>query len=218
MSVLGRVSPRWSASPAAALALMTLAVATAASWVLLPHLDMMTAAPALFLLAWAVMMAAMMLPSVAPLVLLYRRGGRFSLVLGYLLVWAAVGVPVFFLSRAVDLMEIPTFAVAGVLVLAGLYQFSPVKDVCLRVCRSPLDFLALRWGRSPLRLGVEHGLYCAGCCWALMAVLVVAAAMNLLVAAAIGAIVCAEKALPGGRWTGRVAGIGLVVASLVTLI
>jgi len=197
---------------------MTLAVATAASWALLPHLDMMTAAPALFLLAWSVMMAAMMLPSVAPLVLLYRRGGRFSLVLGYLFVWAAVGLPVFFLSRAVDLMDVPTFAIAGVLILAGLYQFSAAKDVCLRVCRSPLDFLALRWGRSSLRLGVEHGLYCAGCCWALMAVLVVAAAMNLLVAAAIAVVVCAEKALPGGRWTSRVAGIGLVVASLVTLI
>ncbi|TML03167.1 MAG: DUF2182 domain-containing protein [Actinobacteria bacterium] len=100
---------------------------------------------------------------------------------------------------------------------AGAYQFSRFKDVCLRVCRSPLDFLALRWGRRSLRLGVEHGLYCFGCCWALMAVLVVAATMNLAVAAAIAAIVCAEKALPGGRWTSRVTGSGLVVAALVML-
>jgi len=196
---------------------MGLAVATAAAWAVLPHLDMMTAAPALFLLAWSVMMAAMMLPSVAPLVLIHPRGGRASLVLGYLFVWAAVGVPVFVLSRIVDLIDVPTVAVAGVLVLAGAYQFSRFKDVCLRVCRSPLDFLALRWGRRSLRLGVEHGLYCFGCCWALMAVLVVAATMNLAVAAAIAAIVCAEKALPGGRWTSRVTGSGLVVASLVML-
>jgi predicted metal-binding membrane protein len=209
---------RWTASPAAALAVMGLALASAAAWAALPHLDMMNAAPALFLLAWSVMMAAMMLPSAAPLVLVYPRGGRISLVLGYLLVWAGAGVPVFVLSRIVDLMDVPTVAVVGVLVLAGAYQFSRFKDVCRAVCRSPLDFLALRWGRRPLRLGVEHGFYCVGCCWALMAVLVAAAAMNLVVAATIAAIVCAEKALPGGRWTSRLAGIGLVLASLVLLI
>src|SRR5256885_4587344 len=135
--MLGRVSPRWSASPAAALAVMGLAVAAALAWAVLPHMDMMTAAPALFLLAWSVMMAAMMLPSVAPLVLVYPRRGRISLVLGYLLVWAAVGVPVFVLSRVVDLMDVPTAAVAGVLVLGGAYQFSRFKNTCLRVCRSP---------------------------------------------------------------------------------
>jgi predicted metal-binding membrane protein len=216
--MLGRVSPRWSASPAAALAVMGLAVTTALAWAVLPRLDMMAAAPALFLLAWSVMMTAMMLPSAAPLVLVHPRGGRIGLVLGYLLVWAAAGIPVFVLSRIVDLMDVPAVAVAGVLVLAGAYQFSRFKNVCRAVCRSPLDFLALRWGRRPWRLGVEHGFYCVGCCWALMAVLVVAAAMNLLVAATIALVVCAEKALPGGRWTSRLAGIGLVVASLVLLI
>ncbi|TML03153.1 MAG: DUF2182 domain-containing protein [Actinobacteria bacterium] len=139
VSTLGRVTPRWSASPGAALAVMGLAVATAAAWAVLPHLDMMTAAPALFLLAWSVMMAAMMLPSVAPLVLIHPRGGRASLVLGYLFVWAAVGVPVFVLSRIVDLIDVPTVAVAGVR--------APINSAASRT--SACASVAARWTSSP---------------------------------------------------------------------
>jgi predicted metal-binding membrane protein len=164
------------------------------------------------------MMTAMMLPSAAPLVLLYGPRGRGRLVLGYLLVWAAIGLPVYALASAVDLMDVPAAAVAAVLAAAGVYQLTPLKDVCLRACRSPLDFVALRWGRGALRLGAEHGAYCVGCCWALMAVLVVAAAMSVTAAAVIAAVVFAEKVLPAGEWTARVAGLALLAAAGVALV
>jgi len=105
-----------------------------------------------------------------------------------------------------------------VLALAGAYQFTQLKNVCLRSCRSPLDFIALRWGRGPFRLGIEHGAYCVGCCWALMAVLVGAAAMDLTVAAVIAAVVFAEKVLPAGESTARVAGCVLLGAAIVVLV
>ena len=171
-----------------------------------------------FLAAWTLMMVAMMLPSATPLVLLYRRPGRAQLVAGYVLVWAAFGVPVYALAHAVDLMEVPAAAIAAVLVAAGVYQLTPLKAACLRRCRSPLDFLALRWGRRPLRLGVDHGTYCVGCCWGLMAVLVVAAAMSLAAAALIAAVVFAEKVLRVGAWTARAAGVALLAAAAVVLI
>jgi predicted metal-binding membrane protein len=203
-------------TPAAALAV--LAAVTLGAWVVLVHLDTTAARLAAFLLAWTVMMVAMMLPSAAPLVLLYRQRGRPRLVLGYLLVWSGIGVPVYALARAVDLMAVPAGVVAAVLATAGAYQFTPLKDVCLRVCRSPLDFLALRWGRGPVRLGLEHGAYCVGCCWALMAVVVVAAAMSVTAAAVVAAVVFAEKVLPAGRWTARAAGCALVAAAVVVLV
>jgi predicted metal-binding membrane protein len=140
------------------------------------------------------------------------------LIVGYLLVWGALGVPVYALSRAVDLMAVPTIVVAAVLAGAGIYQFTPLKSACLRACRSPLDFLALRWSRRPLRLGIEHGLFCAGCCWGLMAVLVVAASMSLTAAAVIAAVVFAEKVLPAGARTASLAGLVLVASSVVVLI
>ena len=171
-----------------------------------------------FLGAWTLMMVAMMVPSAAPLVLLYRRPGRAQLVAGYVLVWAAFGLPVYAVGRAVDLMELTPLAVGAVLATAGVYQLTPLKTACLRRCRSPLDFLALRWGRGPLRLGVEHGAYCVGCCWGLMAVLVAAAAMNLAAAALIAAVVFAEKALPRGEWTARAAGAALFAAAAVVVI
>jgi predicted metal-binding membrane protein len=207
------VLQRSTATPLAALVLATLA-----AWLVLMRLDMETMRPLAFLLAWTVMMVAMMLPSAAPLVLVYGPRGRTRLVLGYLLVWAAIGVPVYAIAKAVDLMMVPTAAVAAVLVVAGVYQFTPLKDVCLRACRSPLDFIAVRWGRGPLRLGVAHGAYCVGCCWALMAVLVGAAAMSLWAAAVIAALVFAERVLPLGEWTARAAGVALVAAAIVVLV
>ena len=209
-----------TAAPATALTapLAAILLATLAAWATLLQLDMMTPRPAVFVAGWTVMMTAMMLPSAAPLVLLHRGEGRMRLVLGYLVVWAALGVPVLALADLVDLMEVPAAAVAAVLAGAGVYQFTPLKHACLRACRSPLDFLALRWGRSPLRLGAEHGLYCVGCCWALMAVLVVAAAMELAAAVAIAAVVFAEKVLPGGPWTARAAGTALLAAAVVVLV
>lgn len=201
------------AVPAAALAAITLA-----AWLALPRLDMMTSRPLAFVFAWTVMMAAMMVPSAMPFVLVYGPHGRRPLLAGYLLVWASIGILVYGIAMSVDLMNVPTAAVAAVLAVAGVYQFTPFKDVCLRACRSPLDFIATRWGRNPLRLGAEQGLYCLGCCWALMAVLVVAAAMSLTAALLIAAVVFAEKVLPAGRWTARLAGVVLLVSAFVVLV
>ena len=198
--------------------LAALVLGTLAAWVAFVRLGMESAGLVAFTVGWVVMMTAMMLPSAAPLVLVYGQRGRGRLVLGYLLVWALVGLPVYAIARAVDLMMVPAAAVAAVLVVAGAYQFTPLKNVCLRACRSPLDFIAMRWGHGPFRLGVEHGGYCVGCCWALMAVLVGAAAMSLTAAAVIATIVFAEKVLPAGEWTARVAGFALFVAAFVVLV
>ena len=201
------------AAPVAALAGLTLA-----AWLALPHLDMMTSRPLAFVFAWTVMMTAMMVPSSMPFVLVYGPRGRTPLLAGYLLVWALTGIAVYALAMSVDLMDVPAVGVAAVLAVAGVYQFTPLKDVCLRACRSPLDFIAVRWGRNPLRLGAEHGLYCLGCCWALMAVLVLAAAMSLTAALLIAAVVFAEKVLPAGRWTARLTGLVLLGSAIVVLV
>ena len=188
-----------------------------------------------FIAAWVVMMAAMMLPSAAPLVLLYRAagaGGRAAntvpLVAGYLLAWAGFGALVYAAQQALGVVVLssPTlgdarpYAVAGILAIAGIYQFTPLRQACLRQCRSPLDFLMHRWrGAGVLdafRLGVEHGAYCVGCCWGLMAVLVVAGAMSLLWVVLIALIVFVEKLMPFGERGAQVTGAGLgLVAVLV---
>ena len=192
-----------------------------ASWVLLFAMgDEMPMGAGLWLGAWTVMMAAMMLPSAAPLVLLYSlRSDTLAstlLMAGYLLTWAFVGLAAY--SVDMRLPDPGDGAVAAVLIAAGIYQFTPLKSACLRRCRSPVDFLVTHWraGRlGALRIGLEHGAYCVGCCWALMAVLVVAGAMGLVWVVAIAAAVAAEKLLPGGPWLGRVGGIALLVAGIV---
>jgi predicted metal-binding membrane protein len=202
-----------------------LLAATAASWVSVirssasMEMDMTPTAGA-YLTAWTVMMAAMMLPSVAPFALLYARGAPTAiapgiLAAGYLGVWALVGIPAYALDRAVG-MEHPT-ATAAVLITAGVYQLSPVKEACLRRCRSPADFLVQHWRPGlggAFRLGFEHGAFCLGCCIALMAVLVVAGGMGLVWVISIAAVVAAEKLLPHGLLLGRIGGIGLVAAGI----
>jgi predicted metal-binding membrane protein len=178
------------------------------------------------------MMAAMMLPSAMPMILLHRLGadGRVrtqlwsaSFVAGYLIVWAAVGIVVWGASMAAEAVIPPeqrAIGVAAVLLLAGIYQFTPLKSACLRACRTPADFLLTHWHRGlpgQLQLGIEHGLYCLGCCWALMALFVGVGAMSLVWAAAIALVVLVEKLLPQGVAFGRVTGAALVVASLVVL-
>ena len=190
---------------------------------------------ATFVIAWLVMMAAMMLPSAAPLVLLYRVAGPGAraintvfLAAGYLIVWAAFGLPTFAVEQMVMTAAsngstvgrwLP-YAVAVVLAVAGLYQFTPLKEACLRQCRSPLDFMVQRWhGGGPLaaiRLGVEHGAYCVGCCWGLMAVLVVAGSMSLAWVTLIALLVFVEKVLPFGRRAGRLSG-GLLLLLAVAV-
>ncbi len=200
---------------------VVLAGIAGAAWVALFAMgDEMPMGAGLWLGAWTVMMAAMMLPSASPLVLLYSgRSDTLAstlLMAGYLLTWAFVGLAAY--AVAMRLPDPGDGAVAAVLIAAGVYQFTPVKSACLRRCRSPVDFLVTHWraGRlGALRIGLEHGAYCVGCCWALMAVLVVAGAMGLVWVVAIAAAVAAEKLLPGGRWLGRVGGIALLVAGIV---
>jgi predicted metal-binding membrane protein len=229
----------------------TIAAVTGAAWIAFlaqaaspgsMPMGTMPAAPDLvgaigFIGAWVVMMAAMMLPSAAPLVLLYRRAGSDAraanaapLVAGYLLVWAAFGGLVYAVQQALGAAvhfspavgDARPYAVAGILAIAGIYQMTPLKQACLRQCRSPLDFLMHRW-RGPsafaaLRLGVRHGAYCVGCCWGLMAVLVVAGAMSLLWVVVIALIVFIEKLMPFGERGAQLSGAGLaLLAVLVAL-
>jgi len=178
----------------------------------------------MWLLAWATMMAAMMLPSTTPLVALYgKRSGHAAegtlLVAGYLTVWTVVGAAAYGLDRIVP--DPGTGATAAVLIVAGLYQLTPVKDACLRHCRSPVDFLLTHWHGGKVgafRIGAEHGAYCVGCCWALMAVLIIAGSMGLVWVVAIGLTVAAEKLLPTGAALGRLGGIGLLAAGVVVAV
>jgi predicted metal-binding membrane protein len=181
-----------------------------------------------FTACWAVMMTAMMLPSALPMIALYgamQRGAVagstkgvpqavFTLV--YLGLWAATGLPVYFAHTLLAGLAGSTlaYAIAVILVAAGVYQLSPLKQVCLRVCRSPLGFLLGHWRagrRGSLALGWSHALYCLGCCWALMLVLVAAGAMGLPWVLLITAVVAAEKLLSGGERIARIAGSALVL-------
>jgi predicted metal-binding membrane protein len=162
-----------------------------------------------FLGGWTLMMAAMMLPSVAPLVLLYR-GPRVPLAVAYLALWSVTGlVPYAAMEWGIE----P--AVPIVLALAGLYELSPLKAACLRHCRNAAAFLMEHYRSGPLRLGVEHGAWCIGCCVGLMVVLVLAAAMGLVWAAAIAAVVFAQKVAPLGELSARLTGLGLLAAAAV---
>jgi predicted metal-binding membrane protein len=190
-----------------------------------------------FIGAWVVMMAAMMLPSAAPLVLLYRAAGAdgrvantVPLVAGYLLAWAVFGAFVYAAQQALSavvlasptLADASPYAVAGILAIAGVYQFTPLKQACLRECRSPLDFLMHRWRGAgafdALRLGVEHGAYCVGCCWGLMAVLVIAGAMSLLWVVLIALIVFVEKLMPFGERGAQLSGVALGLLAVLVAV
>src|SRR5215210_3507496 len=182
---------------------------------------------------WAVMMVAMMTPSAAPMILMFagvnrrRREQHVSYVptsvffMGYLLVWATFGVLAtgaqwgfHHISLLSPMMAITSPVVGGVLLMvAGIYQWTPLKHACLSKCRSPLGFVLNEWreGRwGALLMGLKHGVYCTGCCWSLMALLLVAGVMNLLWVAAIAGFVLLEKVAPAGDRLGRVAGVVLV--------
>ena len=191
------------------------------------------AAP-VFMLMWLTMMVAMMFPTIAPVVLLHRmvlrRGGHGVLPSavfagGYLLVWTAAGVvPLLVLVGFRDVTEPAPWVdrlAGGVLVVAGAYQFTRWKEVCARACRSPLSFLATHdFGTGlagTLRAGASHGLYCLGCCWALMAVLVAVGLMNLVWMAAIAVVFLAEKNWRHGLALTKVVGAAVRVLGLAVL-
>jgi len=198
----------------------------------LPHLVLLWA-------MWAVMMAGMMLPSAAPLILFYggmgRAAGRgvtspqvYVLAAGYLAVWAAFSLGATALQRLLagwlivsPMMEVTTSrAAAALLAVAGIYQLTPLKRACLRHCQSPVDFLMHHWRRGTsgaLAMGLEHGLYCVGCCWALMLLLFAGGVMNLTVIAALTFFVAFEKFAPGGARTTWASGALLVAAAIWVL-
>ena len=203
----------------------------AAAWMMTSRWD----APHLVLLwaMWVVMMTAMMLPSATPLVLLYAgalrtRGvesaGRriYALAGGYVLVWALFSLAATALQRALSVAFVLTpmmepaapWLAAAILAAAGLYQFSPLKHACLRVCRSPLAYLMQHWGSgktaSAFRLGLGHGAYCLGCCWAMMLLLFAGGVMNLAVIVTLTVWVIVEKLAPFGARTPKVTGAGLL--------
>jgi predicted metal-binding membrane protein len=168
-----------------------------------------------FLGVWVVMMAAMMFPSLAPTVALYARMARDRIApllftAGYLVAWGAVGVAAFAIAGAGGVIAGDVLAwdragrwVAGAtLIAAAAYELTPLKDVCLAKCRSPLGFLLGSWrgGRTgSLRMGVRHGAWCVGCCWALMASLFALGVMSIVWMAFVAALIAAEKTLPWRR-------------------
>ncbi|GAA3683983.1 DUF2182 domain-containing protein [Nocardioides ginsengisoli] len=188
-----------------------------------------------FLGMWTAMMVAMMLPTVGPIVLLHRMVTRrrgegplasVGLVAGYLAVWVAAGVvPYAFLAAVRDVPRDDGWLVpfgGAVLIVAGGYQFTAWKDACQRACRTPLSFVMTHdFGTGPLqaaRVGVTHGLYCVGCCWALMAVLVVVGLTNLAWMAGIALIFLAEKHWRHAVALSRVAGTALIALGVAILI
>jgi predicted metal-binding membrane protein len=194
-----------------ALGLSALALATAIAWVgLIRYPQGMGLAG--FLASWTLMMAAMMLPSIAPLVLLYR-GSRAVMAAGYLLVWGVVGLVPYWAMEWTMTVEPKRAGV--VLAAAGVYELTPLKMACLRHCQSPATFLLQRFVRPAFVLGLEHAIWCLGCCLGLMAVLVFAAAMDLRWAAALAVVVFAQKVLPWGSRSALAVGALLIVAAVI---
>lgn len=239
------VRPATTAARGTLLAGLALAAVAVAAWVEVVRgassMVMPGASPSLaegirFTVQWGVMMAAMMLPSAMPVILLYRTvrarlapQGELAVPVAlfagvYLLLWLALGVPLYAAHVAIAraLVRWPSaataapYAVACVLAAAGAWQLSAAKRACLRHCESPLGFLMRRWRSgygATLRLAAAHASYCVGCCWGLMLVLVAAGAMSLPWVLAITAVVFAEKVLPGGARTARAIGVLLFVAA-----
>jgi predicted metal-binding membrane protein len=195
----------------------------ASAWMMTPHWD----APHLLLLwaMWAVMMIGMMLPSAAPMILLADTAARSCfLALGYIVVWAAFSVGATALQWTLGqlvilnpMMETSSRTAGAILlVIAGVYQWTPLKHACLTTCQSPMAFLARRWrggAWGAFRMGAEHGVYCVGCCWALMLLLFVGGVMNLTVIIALTAFVAFEKLVPLGRRGARLSGALLIAAA-----
>ena len=195
----------------------------ASAWMMTPVWD----APHLLLLwaMWAVMMTGMMLPSAAPVILLAGGGRGYLVALGYLAIWTAfsAGATVlqWLLVRALimtPMMEVSSGRTgAALLAVAGVYQLTPLKQGCLATCQSPMAFLTRRWRSGPsgaFRMGIEHGVHCLGCCWALMLLLFAGGVMNLIVIAALTVFVAFEKLAPVGVWGARISGVLLILLAV----
>ncbi len=188
----------------------------------------------LFVAIWVAMMVAMMFPTAAPMILMFGRvsaGKRrrdqafvptWVFVGAYLVVWALFGVLAYGLAvgaerladRSMWLMDHAAGIGGGILVAAGLYQLSPLKSLCLTKCRSPFHFVLNSWRDGyggAFRMGVEHGVYCLGCCWLLFVILFPLGVMNVAAMALVTVLIFAEKSLPRGRQIGMAAAAALIV-------
>jgi predicted metal-binding membrane protein len=195
---------------------------------------------ALRLTMWAVMMVAMMLPTAAPMTLMYAAVARkaaaqhaplaptFVFVTGYIAMWTLFSLVAAIAQHALDqaalLSPMMVSASAGfgaaLLIAAGFYQLTPLKNACLRNCRNPAHFLSRYWRAGSLgafRMGLRLGAYCVGCCWILMGLLFVGGVMNLLWIAAISVFVLLEKTIPVGEASGRIAGIAMILVGALSL-
>ncbi len=195
----------------------------------------------LLFVMWDVMMVAMMTASASPMILMFSamnrrraelqgpvmRTGLF--VLGYLSAWtaysagAATAQWVLHGLALLSPMMVSTspYLGGGLLVAAGIFQWTPLKRACLTACRSPMGFIMTEWRDGPsgaLVMGFRHGVYCVGCCWVLMALLFVAGVMNLVWVAAIATFVLVEKVVPAGERVGQVAGVALVLAGVALML
>jgi predicted metal-binding membrane protein len=207
----------------------------------MPQMQSWGAVELLLLFAmWAIMMVAMMVPSVAPLLLMFARANRQKggsrvvgsagiLLLGYLLAWVGFSILATLAqwrlhsAALLSPMMVTTSSIFGglLLVAAGVFQFTPLKRACLVRCRSPLSFLMSDWRDGQwgtFVMGLKHGAYCVGCCWMLMALLFVAGVMNLLWVAAIAVFILVEKVAPRGNLIGRIAGAALIVAGIALIV
>ncbi|RKP46006.1 DUF2182 domain-containing protein [Trinickia fusca] len=188
---------------------------------------------AFFLLAWAVMMVAMMLPAILPLILLYRitarertaRSGAWSgmvaLIMGYVVLWTATGLPVYAYQQIIGHVSLGGSIGPGLLLIAGgVYQFTTLKRSCHMRCSNPLFFLLRHWrpgARGALRLGVLHAIDCIGCCAGLMVALVALGAMNMAWMSTAAILIFIEKTLPGGHRVAWPLGVALIGGGLVVL-
>lgn len=194
----------------------------------------------LFLAIWIVMMVAMMFPTAAPMILTFTqvqagrraRGQAFVpawvFVGAYLLVWTAFGATAYAAAMGAErladqwtwLMDQAPRVGGLLLVTAGVYQLSPLKRRCLSTCRSPMQFIVRSWRDGyggALRMGLEHGAYCLGCCWLLFVILFPLGVMNVAAMALITLFIFAEKSLPAGVWIGRAAAVALVAWGVVVV-
>lgn len=194
----------------------------------------------LMFVMWSVMMIGMMIPSAAPMILLFARIQRGNLpdqaptahiaafTAGYLLIWFSFSLIATMLQWALtelrllsSMMEATNLWLAvGILAAAGIYQLTPLKSACLKKCQSPLGFLVSHWKNErsgALKMGIEHGMFCLGCCWVLMALLFVGGVMNLTWVAAIATFVLLEKVSPRGELYGRATGVLLIFFAVYML-
>jgi predicted metal-binding membrane protein len=232
--------------------LLSLIIISAINWVILKDqsdiMDTMMTSDAvavlLFTATWTAGMAAMMLPAISPMVLLYNKliktnNGNseiaqyhpiqlVSFVGTYLVVWALTGIILFFGWSVLDsnfFMEMEkkemSIVYGIVLIIAGAYQFSSLKNKCLGYCESPASFFMRRWKNGvsgAIKMGTFHGLYCLGCCWPYFFLMIALGWMNLLFMGLFAAIILGEKIWSRGIWIARIAGVGFIVLGLISVL